>query len=160
MQSLATTARKLLTGLVAALFIGLTLLPAVQIVLRLVGKPFIGAEELTRFFLICMIFLSYPLVVAAKENIVMAELKNHLPRKLRWCVEVFIDLASAVLTFYVSYAAYFTVMKNLKNATPTLQIPFWLFLASTFAAFFLSGFIHLSDLYSRLTGRAPSAGNR
>ncbi|MCD8351210.1 MAG: TRAP transporter small permease [Planctomycetaceae bacterium] len=150
MQSLATFARKALTIVVAALFIGLTLLPAIQIVLRLIGMPFIGAEELTRFFLICMIFLSYPLVVAAKENIVMGELKNMLPAGLRRFLEVLIELSATVLSFYVSYAAYHTVMRNLKNATPTLQIPFWLFLGSTLVAFLLAGFIHLSELYAKL----------
>lgn len=146
----AACAKRILTFATAFFFFGLTLVPAVQIALRLVGRPFIGAEELTQFFLICMIFLSFPLVVAAKENIVMGEFKSSLPTVLRKAVEIFIDFCAIAITFYVAYASYNTILKNLKNATPTLQIPFWIFLSSTFVSFLCAGFLHIWDLLQRI----------
>ena len=51
------------------------LIPAAQVVLReLVGVPFVGAEELTRFMLICVVFVTFPYVVASGSNIRLEEL--------------------------------------------------------------------------------------
>ncbi len=151
---LSLWARRVLITLAAVFFFGLTFLPALQIVLRLVGKPFIGAEELTRFFLICMVFLSYPLVVANKENIVMGELKNLLPAAMRRGLAILIDLCSLLLTFFITYAAYETVLGNMRSYTPTLEIPFWVFLSCTFVAFLCSGFIHTADLVRKLSSKS------
>lgn len=149
MHVFAQWARWAITVLVAGFFFGLTLLPAIQIVLRLIGKPFIGAEELARFFLICMIFLSYPLVVANKENIVMGELKHMLTPAVRARLEAGIDIVSMVLTLFVAYAAWQTALGNMKSFTPTLAIPFWVFLSCTFLGFLCAGVIHAADVYMR-----------
>ncbi|MFN7104358.1 MAG: TRAP transporter small permease [Pseudorhizobium sp.] len=69
-------ADRILTVVVALLTAGLVLVPTTQVVMRSIfALPFIGAEELTRFLLICLVFCSYPLVVANGENIVMGESK-------------------------------------------------------------------------------------
>ena len=150
MRIAALWAEKTLSLLVSAVFMGLALLPALQIVLRLAGRPFIGAEELTRFFLICLVFLGYPLVVAAGENIAMGELRAILPAAAGKTLNAAIAAASAATALFVAYAAHDTVFKNLKNATPTLAIPFWLFLSSTFAAYLLAGVIHVRELFRAL----------
>jgi hypothetical protein len=72
-----------LRALTVTLLLALVGVPALQIVLRLVGAPLIGAEEFTRFLLICLVFLGYPLVVAAGDNIVMAELRLALPKRFQ-----------------------------------------------------------------------------
>ena len=55
-------------------------LPAVQVVLREVLElPFIGAEELTRFMLICVVFVTFPYVVASGTNIRLEEGLHLLP---------------------------------------------------------------------------------
>src|SRR3712207_223212 len=67
------------------------LIPAVQVVLReLVGVPFVGAEELTRFMLICVVFVTFPYVVASGSNIRLEELLIHLPRLPRRMIQVLI----------------------------------------------------------------------
>lgn len=149
-KSIGRKAKYVLNLLTILCFAGLTILPAAQIILRFIRMPFIGAEELTRFFLICMIFLSYPLVVAAKENIVMGELKAAFPVPLCRIIDIVIDVLAICLNFYIAYATYQTVFRNLKNVTPTLEIPFWIFLLATFIAFFCSGLIHLSDFLTRI----------
>ena len=150
MQVLCTWAKRIIIFLVAAFFFGLTALPSLQIILRLVGRPFIGAEELTRFFLICMVFLSYPLVVANRENIAMGELKALFPERIRNTLEVFIHSCSVLLTGFSAYAAWHTIARNLKGATPTLAIPFWVFLSCTFLAFLCSAVIHIGQLREAL----------
>ena len=57
-------AERALSVLVVLVMAGLVLVPISQVVMRGVFTlPFIGAEELTRFLLICLVFLAYPLVV-------------------------------------------------------------------------------------------------
>lgn len=128
------------------LLLALVAVPALQIVLRLVGAPMIGAEELTRFMLICLVFLGYPLVVAAGDNIVMAELRTGLPRRFQVAIGRAIALAAAVVAGILCYATVTTISKNLGNATPTLAIPFWIFLGATGIAFLGAALIHLRDL--------------
>ncbi len=51
------TAMRILTAVVVVLMAGIILVPMAQVLMRGVfGLPFIGAEELTRFLLICLIF--------------------------------------------------------------------------------------------------------
>lgn len=47
------------------------------------GAPPVGAEEITRFPLIVLVFAAYPLVVHERENIVMTEIREALPGPLR-----------------------------------------------------------------------------
>ena len=160
-ESVGNAAKMGLTLVTIIFLAGMTTLPALQIVLRFVGMPFIGAEELTRFFLICMTFLSYPLVVAARQNIIMGEFKAALPSPIRVAVDILTDFLALALNVFIAYATCHTVLGNLKNATPTLAIPFWIFLSSTFIAFSCSGVIHLSHLLSKLFGgqRQESGAN-
>ena len=149
MRAFAKRAEQVITALAVFFFVGLSFLPALQIVLRQIGSPFVGAEELTRFFLICMVFLSYPLVVGNRENITMDEFRHMLPAKLREGVETAIDYSAAVLTLFMAYAAWGTLLMNRKSFTPTLEIPFWIFMACTVIAFFCVGIIHSANLYTK-----------
>lgn len=136
----------LLRGVTVILLFALVAVPAMQIVLRLVGAPLVGAEELTRFLLICLVFLGYPLVVAAGENIVMAELRHALPVRAQVGIGRGFALLATAVAGLLCYATALTVSKNLGNATPTLAIPFWLFLGATFVAFLGAGIVHVRDL--------------
>lgn len=139
--------------LTVALLLALVAVPAVQIVLRLVGAPLVGAEELTRFLLICLVFLGYPLVVLAGDNIVLAELRLALPRRIELALGRLIALAGVAAAGIICFATATTIAKNLGNATPTLAIPFWLFLGATFVAFLGAAVVHVRDL---VRGDAPS----
>ena len=50
-------AERILTAFVVVIMAGLIIVPMAQVVMRGVFTlPFIGAEELTRFLLICLVF--------------------------------------------------------------------------------------------------------
>ncbi len=138
---------RLLTIFVVIIMAGLVLVPTAQVIMRGVFVlPFIGAEELTRFLLICLIFCAYPLVVQHGENIVMGEFKAALPDRLRRLVHLLISLSAVVLTGFMAYVTIANISRNLKNATPTLGIPFWIFLGAAFFGFAGAAIVHLLHL--------------
>ena len=125
----------------------LVVVPFAQVVLRGVfNAPVIGAEEFTRFLLICVVFVAYPVVVESGENIVMGELRESLPKPLRAVLNLVISVAGILVTGFLAYAVASSIQDNLKNATPTLNIPFWLFLGATFFGFAAAAVIHLVHL--------------
>ena len=86
-------AERILTAFVVIIMAGLVLVPTAQVIMRGVFVlPFIGAEEFTRFLLICLIFCAYPLVVQNGENIVMGEFKAAMPARLRGIVNLSISI--------------------------------------------------------------------
>jgi TRAP-type C4-dicarboxylate transport system permease small subunit len=144
----------ILSAVAVALLVALIAVPSAQIVMRgLFGLPFIGAEELTRFLLICLVFVTYPLVVAAGENIVMGEVRQALPRSIQAAINVAISVSAAAVTLFLAYVAWGNIFDNLNNTTPTLQIPFWIFLAATLFGFAGAALVHLIHLR-----KPPQAG--
>lgn len=139
--------RKVLAGFSVAVLVALVAVPFVQVVMRdVVGAPIVGAEEFTRFLLIVLVFTSFPVVVMEHENIVMAEFREALPDGARKILAVVITAAAAAAAGFIAYVTWGTIFKNLNNATPTLKIPFWLFLGSTFLGFALAALLHVRDL--------------
>ncbi len=140
-------AERALTAFVALIMAGLVLTPTVQVVMRGVFvMPFIGAEELTRFLLICLVFCAYPLVVLSGENIVMGEFKAAMPPRLRRVVNLAISLSAVATTLFIAWVTATNISRNLNNATPTLGIPFWIFLGATLFGFAGAGVVHLMHL--------------
>lgn len=138
---------RLLTTFVVIIMAGLVLVPTAQVIMRGVFVlPFIGAEEFTRFLLICLIFCAYPLVVEHGENIVMGEFKAALPARLRRMLNVVISLAAVGVTGFMGYVTATNISRNLTNATPTLGIPFWIFLGAALFGFAGAAVVHLLHL--------------
>ena len=138
---------RVLSAVTVLILAGIVLVPIAQIVMRGVfGLPFIGAEELTRFLLICLIFVGYPLVVETGENIVMGEIKSSLPKRLKSVVNLAISVSAVAVTLFFAYVTWANISKNLNNATPTLGIPFWIFLAATLFGFAGAAVVHLIHL--------------
>ncbi len=106
----------------------LVALPNLQVVMRGVfDVPLIGAEELARYLLIVVTFIAVPLAAAEGGHIRMEEFQIRLPEKTRHIVRVVIA-ASGVAAFSVATAAaVVTLLNNLENTTPTLSIPFYIF---------------------------------
>jgi TRAP-type C4-dicarboxylate transport system permease small subunit len=104
--------------------------PLVQITMRGVfNLPLAGAEELAKYFLICLTFIAASYVTAEGGQIRMEEFQGLLPSRPRWILQLLIE-ASAVLLFGVLFAAaLITVSRNLNSVTPILEMPFWLFFA-------------------------------
>ena len=104
--------------------------PLAQIVMRSVfNVPMSGAEELTRYFLICAVFLAAPLVTIDGAQIGMEEFQALIPARPRWWLQLFIEVAGIVFFGFVALAAAVTIKNNLRNQTATLEMPFWLFMA-------------------------------
>lgn len=136
------------TGAVAvALLLGLVALLGLQIVLRYVFlSPIVGLEEVTRMLMILGVWIAYPLVVAAGENIVMAEVKASLPDRLRHGMDLLIGLTCTAAALIMLWATWEALAANPRNMTPTLRIPFWIFLAAAAFGFGGAAFLHLRRL--------------
>ncbi len=147
-----------LGALTCAILIALVLVPAGQVFFRgALGLPFIGAEEFSRFLLICLVFTGYPLVVQADENIAMKEARNALPPRARHFLTLLAHAMGAAVAAVMCVATIVTISRNLNNATPTLNIPFWLFLSATFVAFAGASILHVMILLR--SGRRGSGGS-
>ena len=113
-----------------ALLALLIVTPLAQILVRGVfNAPMASAEELTRYFLICLTFLASSYVTLEGGQIRMEEFQGALPARLRWYLQLTIDVAGIAMFGVVFAAAAITIGDNLQNQTPTLEMPFWLFMA-------------------------------
>jgi TRAP-type C4-dicarboxylate transport system permease small subunit len=115
------------------------LMPALQVFLRtIVGTPFVGAEELARFMLICVVFVTLPYVVSSGASIRMEELISSLPRDVQWPLRVAIAGTATVAFGIAAYSVAVATLRNLQNATPSLGIPYWVFFSATFIGLLVS----------------------
>ena len=112
------------------LLAALVVTPLVQITMRGVfNVPLAGAEELAKYFLICLTFLAASYVTREGGQIRMEEFQFLLPAKPRWVLQLAIEM-SGVLVFGVLFvASVVTVSRNLNSVTPVLEIPFLVFFA-------------------------------
>ena len=149
-----TPLRRVLRGLSLAMVAAMIALPAVQVVLReVLNLPFVGAEELTRFMLICVVFVTLPYVVASGANIRLEEGLHLLPRPVQRLCHVAIG-ATGTLTFAIAAAAIaVATLRNLQNATPTLGIPYWVFFSASLVGFAAAAFESALQLWKALTRR-------
>ncbi len=90
--------------------------------------PMSGAEELARYFLICLTFIAAAYVTEQGGQIRMEEFQGLLPPRPRWLLQLIIELAGAAMFAVLFVAAVVTISKNLSNQTATLEMPFWLFM--------------------------------
>jgi TRAP-type C4-dicarboxylate transport system permease small subunit len=149
-------ARRLLRWLGLALLALMITLPVLQVGLRaFTHVSFIGAGELTRFMLICVVFVALPYVVASGASIRMEELTATLPRFLRQGLRVVVT-ATAVLAFAVAaWSVGLATWRNLNNATPTLGIPYWVFFSAAFVGLLLAAVESVLQLLKLLRGQDP-----
>jgi TRAP-type C4-dicarboxylate transport system permease small subunit len=138
---------RLLNAIAVGILFALLAVPLLQIVLRyFFNAPIVGAEELTRFLMILLVFLSFPLVIEAGENIVMGELRSSLPEGWRKAL----DLATSLLAIggcgFLTWVTWKSIFLNFGNTTPTLGIPFYLFLGAALVAFAGATIVHLVHL--------------
>ncbi|MGL4323060.1 MAG: TRAP transporter small permease [Beijerinckiaceae bacterium] len=113
-----------------ALLFALIAMPFAQIIMRGVfNVPMAGAEELTRYFLICLTFMAGGLVIIEGGQIRMEEFQAMLPERIRFPLQLLIDAAGIFVFAYIAYAAIITMLNNMSNKTATLEMPFWLFMA-------------------------------
>ena len=107
----------------------LVVTPLLQITMRGVfNLPFAGAEELARYFLICLVFIASPWVTEAGGQIRMEEFQAKLSPRPRWLLQLVIDLSGVAMFAVLLAAGIVTIRNNLDNQTATLEMPFWLFM--------------------------------
>ena len=120
------------------LLAALVITPLAQITMRGVfNVPLAGAEELAKYFLICLTFLAASYVTAEGGQIRMEEFQFLLPPKPRWFLQLAIELSGAALFAVLFIASVVTVSRNLNSVTPILEMPFWLFFAPLVLGSFL-----------------------
>lgn len=118
------------------MLVAMVSLPLLQVVSReIFSIPIIGIEELARFMLICSVFLAFPYVVSAGANIRMEEILSMLPGRVIRVLKL-LAAVTAVATFAtMALASLAAIGANLDNSTPTLGIPYWIFLGAAFLSF-------------------------
>lgn len=130
MRAALDALRALIRWVSLALLFLLVVTPLVQVVMRGVFTlPFSGAEELARYFLVCLSFVAASYVTREGGQIRMEEVQAFLPPKLRWIVQIVIEASGVVLFGFIAFAAVFTITRNLENRTATLEMPFLVFMA-------------------------------
>jgi len=103
--------------------------PLAQVVMRGVfNVPMAGAEELARYFLICLTFVAAAYVTREGGQIRMEEFQGWLPPRPRWVLQLVIEAAGVAMWVVLFAAALITIRNNLNNQTATLEMPFWLFM--------------------------------
>ena len=122
-------ARAIIRWTSLALIALLVATPLLQIVMRgIFNLPMAGAEELTRYFLICLVFIASPWVTQQGGQIRMEEFQAMVPPRPRWMLQLAIDLSGVAMFAVVLAAGIVTIRNNLENQTATLEMPFWLFM--------------------------------
>lgn len=126
MGLLRTAVRRASFVLLAALVVT----PLAQITMRGVfNVPLAGAEELAKYFLICLTFLAASYVTHQGGQIRMEEFQFLLPPKPRWILQLAIEVSGVAVFGVLFVASVVTVTRNLNSVTPVLEIPFLLFFA-------------------------------
>ena len=112
------------------LLAALVVTPLAQITMRGVfNVPLAGAEELAKYFLICLTFVAAPYVTREGGQIRMEEFQFLLPPKPRWILQLVIEVSGIAVFGVLFVASVVTVTRNLNSVTPVLEIPFLLFFA-------------------------------
>jgi TRAP-type C4-dicarboxylate transport system permease small subunit len=113
------------------MLVAMVSLPFIQVIAReILSAPFIGVEELTRFMLICTVLIALPYVITSGANIRMDELITMLPKGVLRIMRIVIGLTGAATFAAMTVASAVAITTNLDNSTPTLGIPYWIFLVS------------------------------
>jgi TRAP-type C4-dicarboxylate transport system permease small subunit len=112
------------------LLAALIVTPLAQITLRgIFNVPLAGAEELARYFLICLTFLAACYVTREGGQIRMEEFQPLLPARPRWLLQIAIEVSGIAVFAILFVASVVTVVRNINSQTPVLEMPFWLFFA-------------------------------
>jgi len=107
----------------------LVITPLAQIGMReIFNVPMSSAEELARYFMICLTFFASSYVTIEGGQIRMEEFQGLLPPRLRWYLQMLIEISGVVMFSVICVASAITIGNNMQNQTPTLEMPFWLFM--------------------------------
>lgn len=118
------------------MLLAMVTLPFIQVVSReIFSSPIIGVEELARFMLICSVFLALPYVISAGASIRMEEILSMFPARAIHLAKVAAAAICTATFAAMGVASLIAIGTNLDNATPTLGIPYWIFLGAASVSF-------------------------
>ena len=110
-----------------ALLLGTIIL---QVILRFVfSSPLMGAEELTRFMVICVVMLPLAFAERSGSTVVMEEIQSFMSPGVRKATRAAVEVFSTVIYGLLTASAVSVLLNNAQNRTATLEMPFWLFFA-------------------------------
>lgn len=148
--------RNAVRGASLLLLAAVVITPLAQITMRGVfNVPMAGAEEMTRYFLICLTFLAASYVTEQGGQIRMEEFQFLVPPRPRWLLQLLIELSGVVVFAILCVASVVTISRNLNNQTPIMEMPFWLFMAPLAAGSLLLGVETLVMLVHTWRSRRP-----
>lgn len=138
------------------MLVAMVTLPFVQVIAReILGAPLIGSDELARFMLICTVFVALPYVAAGGANIRMEEILSLCPERIVRSVKIVIALVAIATFVTAAIASMVAIGSNLDNATPTLGMPYWLFLGAAFVSFSMTAVESAIQLIKLLQHKPP-----
>jgi len=154
LELLRTAVRRVSFVLLAALIVT----PLAQITMRGVfNVPLAGAEELAKYFLICLTFLAGSYVTREGGQIRMEEFQALVPARPRWLLQLAIEVSGVAVFGILFVASVVTVSRNLNSVTPILEMPFWLFFAPLVIGSLLLAVETLAMLVHTWRARRPEA---
>jgi TRAP-type C4-dicarboxylate transport system permease small subunit len=121
------------------MLVAMVSLPFVQVMSReIFAAPIVGVEELARFMLICSVFLALPYVISSGANIRMEEILALFPVDVVRTGKIAAAVTATATFAGMAAASLIAIGSNLDNATPTLGIPYAIFLGAAFVSFSMS----------------------
>lgn len=131
------------------------------IVLRTVFSiTFMGADELSRYLLICVVFLAVAAVTRSGEHIRMGELAALLPQPARTILQLVVAVLGLLSFGVVTVSTLMNTLDNLGTATPALSMPYPVFFAPTLIGFFLVTIEYLISIVRLFSAGRSSTGDR
>jgi TRAP-type C4-dicarboxylate transport system permease small subunit len=115
----------------------LVVTPVTQIILRLLSAPFIGAEEMTRYLLIALIFLGSPLAVWVGGHITMDQFQRFFPKRFNVWLRIIIAASSVLVFCFLTVSGISLISKMYANTSPALVVPFWVVMSPVAVGFLL-----------------------
>jgi TRAP-type C4-dicarboxylate transport system permease small subunit len=138
----------------------LVITPLAQIGMRgIFNVPMSSAEELARYFMICLTFFASSYVTIEGGQIRMEEFQGLLPPLLRWYLQMLIEISGVVMFSVICVASAITIGNNMQNQTPTLEMPFWLFMGPLLVGSLLLVLETTLSFFHTLRRRGPEKKN-
>ncbi len=136
-MALLNKIRFILQIVTSLILLFLVVTPVTQIILRSLSVPFIGAEEMSRYLLIALVFLGSPLAVWMGGHIAMDQFQRFFPEQINIWLR-FVITTSCVFVFgYLTVSGASLIIKMHANTSPALEVPFWVVMTPVAVGFLL-----------------------
>ena len=132
----------------------LVVTPVTQIILRLLSAPFIGAEEMSRYLLIALIFLGSPLAVWIGGHITMDQFQKFLPKQFNVWLRIIIAASSVLVFGFLTVSGTSLISKMYANTSPALVVPFWVVMSPVAVGFLLLTIEYAVEMVNVFKNRA------